>query len=155
KRSRSVGRRLGQARGHAGLPVLHEQVVLHVDDARNGVGYVLGEALGVAAVNRPRQDDDAAVDAHVNVRGVEPLVVGQAVVNLLVYALVGASVVLRPAPAELARTVAARLAQLVYTPAALGVLIAEPRAHFVRRALPPGAPTAPAPLAPHAAFVHS
>ena len=67
-------------------------------------------------------------DLHLDVRGIDPPVIGQAVGNVFPNAVVGAGVALRPAPAE-----------LVLAAPALGFVIAEPGRHLVGCAVPESA----------------
>jgi hypothetical protein len=86
-------------------------------DARDVLDAVLGMTLVPAAVHRPGQRHLAVADHHLDLRGVDMRVVGQAVADILADALVGTGIADRTAATVLADGGAAALLAVAAAPA--------------------------------------
>src|SRR3954452_14519765 len=75
------------------------EIVLHVSDAAHALGNVFRPPLSLAAVHRARQGDLTVRDSHLDLGGVNPGIVGQAIAEFLANSVVRPSVTLRSAPA--------------------------------------------------------
>src|SRR5829696_1877549 len=105
------------------------QVVLHVRDAAHALGDVFRPPLSLAAVHRAGQGDLTVRDSHLDLGGVNPRIVGQAIAEVLADTLIRTGIAFRSAPATVLGALVA-LPRILLTPA--GRLIgAEPRRDLV------------------------
>ena len=89
---RSCAGGLGRHSSPDGGLLLNPQIVLHVPDARDLLGNVLGPPLGFAALDRAGEGDFAARHLHVDFGSVEVRVVGETVVDVLADAVIRLSI---------------------------------------------------------------
>src|SRR4051794_6355521 len=128
--------RAGRSGGRGGgVAATDAQIVLHVGDAGDLLGDVLGTPARVAARDPAAQGDLAGAHRHDDVRGVDEAVVIEPVVDVLLDARVRPLVALGPAAA------------MILLPPPLGVAVAEPRRDLVRGALEQAALAAAAAVA--------
>src|SRR5690606_26478323 len=101
--------------------VVHSDLVAHVAYAAGVGGDVLGAVLHRPHGHVAGQGNHAVLDHQQDLAGVDVVVIGQAVDDVVANPLVGALVALRPAPAESARDMPAlRIRPLALAVAALG-----------------------------------
>ena len=71
---------------------------MDVPDAGNGFHDILGHAFGCAVLDRAGEGHLAILDLNFDLRGVDVRVVGQALIDVLANALVGAAPVFGTGP---------------------------------------------------------
>src|SRR5581483_3086092 len=120
------------------------EVVMNVLDARDVLGDVLSGAFGPALVHRPGERHFAVADGDFDLAGVEVRVIAEPVIDVFSDPLVRTLVTLRAAPGVHPPLAVA----LVHAPPPLSLLVAEPRAHFVRGAIPATVPLTAVSFAP-------
>jgi hypothetical protein len=89
---RSCAGGLGRHSSPDGGLLLNPQIVLHVPDARDLLGNVLGPPLGVAVVDRAQERHFAGRHAHFDLGGVDKGIVAQPVVDVLADAVIRLSI---------------------------------------------------------------
>lgn len=83
--------------------MLDAKIVLHLLHARNPFDQILGATLVVAAVNGSVQRHLAVAHLDVDVRGVEPAILGETIVHVLANPIIRAGVAPRPTAPMLVR----------------------------------------------------
>jgi hypothetical protein len=114
--------------------LIDAEIVLHVRDAAHALGDVFRPPLSLAAVHRAGQGDLTVRDSHLDLGGVNPRIVGQAVADVLADMLIRTTIAFRSAPAMVLGALVA-LPGILLTPARR-LIGAEPRRDLVRGAIP-------------------
>src|SRR5215207_149209 len=110
------------------------EVVLHVSDAAHALGDVFRPPLNLPAVHRAGQGDLTVRDSHLDLGGVNPRIVGQAIADVLADTLIRTDIAFRSAPAMVLGALVA-LPGILLTPARR-LIGAEPRRDLVRATIP-------------------
>src|SRR5215210_5492374 len=110
------------------------EIVLHVRDAAHALGDVVRPPLSLAAVHRAGQGDLTVRDRHLDLGGVSPRIVGQAIADVLADTLIRTGITFRSAPAMVLGALVA-LPGILLTPARR-LIGAEPRRDLVRGTIP-------------------